>query len=138
MTIFLQMTKRQRLNDDGRRVRQLELKLELARLRCEEASGETSTAGGAGDGEAVQPDPTPPATPQTGPASAPASTTPAAPTTHLSSRARGRGRGGARGGRTASFDYRGLQTVFVCVAHDKIYCQVCNAYERSDDYWRRQ
>ena len=132
------MTKRQRLDDEGRRVRQLKLEWELARLHREEASVEPPTASSAGDGDKVQPEPTPPPTPQTGPATAPATTTPAAPSNQPSFRAQGRGRGGARGGRTATFDYRGLQTVFVCVAHDKIYCQVCNAYEQSDEYWRRQ
>ena len=137
MTFFLQMTKRQRLDDNRRRVRQLELELELARLRREEASREATAVGDAGEEEVVQADPTPPPTPQTGPTSAPAATTPAAPSAQPMSRGRGRARG-ARGGRYVSFDYRGLQTVFICVAHDKIYCQVCNAYERSDDYWRRQ
>ena len=138
------MTKRARLDDDGRRVRQLELELVLARLRCqddEDGSREESAAGGDGTAE---PAPTP--APQTGPSSAPAASTQStdAPTPlttaqHTSrGRSRGRGARGARGGRFASLDNRGLQTVFVCVACDKIYCQACNAYEKSIDYWNRQ
>ena len=130
------MSKRQRLDDDGRRVRQLELELELACLRREEASREATTTGGEGEEAVVQDETTPPPTPQTGTSSAPAATTPST-TSQPTSRGRGRGRG-ARGGRFASFDHRGLQTVFVCVAHDKIYCQMCNAYEKSLDYWNRQ
>ena len=132
------MTKRQRLDDDGNRIRQLELELELARLRREEASGDPPTADGGGDVDDIQSVPAPPPTPQTGSATANTATTPAAPTSQPPFRARGRGRGSARGGRQATFDHRGLQTVFVCESHDKIYCQECNHYERSDDYWRRQ
>ena len=144
MTIFLQMTKRQRLDDDRRRVHQLELELELARLRREEASREETAAGGAGDEPVVEDESTPPPTPQTGTSSAPAATTPstAAPTPSTAaqptSQGHGRGRGGARGGRFASLDHRGLQTVFVCIACDKIYCETYNAYEKLLDYWNRQ
>ena len=147
MSIFLQMSKRQQLDDDGRRVRTLELELELAHLRCdEEASREETAAGGDGEATVVDNETAPPPTPQTGTSSAPAVTTPstAAPTPSTvaqpTSRWHGRGRGarGARGGRFASLDNRGLQTVFVCVACDKIYCQTCNAYEKSIDYWNRQ
>ena len=142
--------KRARLDDDGRRVRQLELKLELARLRRqddqeEDFAREEPTAGGAGEKAAVD-ESAPPPTPQSGATSATvatgtASTAPAAAKTPTNappmSRGCGRGRG-ARGGRFSSLDNRGLQTVFVCVACDRIYCQECNKYEQACDYWNRQ
>ena len=145
------MTKRARLDDDGRRIREMELELELARLRRQAeqdkdgVAGEAPTAGGAGELAAVETT-APPPTPQPGASSATVATTPAttAPaatkppsTGPPTSRGRGRGRG-ARGGRFSSLDNRGLQTVFVCVACDKIYCQQCNTYERLLDYWNRQ
>ena len=145
------MTKRARLDDDGRWVSELELELELAHLRRQDdqedkgVAGEVSTAGGAGEQAAVDVT-APPPTPQSGASSAtvattPATTAPAAtkPPSTAPPMSRGRGRGrGARGGRFSSLDNRGLQTVFVCVACDKIYCQQCNTYERLLDYWNRQ
>ena len=137
--------KRQRLDEDGRRVRQLELELELARLRREEAEQEATAADGAEEGhdsEVPAVVPTPPPTPQAGPSSATPSS--ASRTSQhrvepptATTRRRWRGRGGARGGRVAPNE-RGLLTVFVCIKHDKIYCQECNTYERADRYWDRQ
>ena len=137
--------KRQRLDEDGRRVRQLELELELARLCREEAEREATAAGGAEEGDdnkipAIVP--TPPPTPQAGASSATPSSANRTTQQHVepqpaATRGRWRGRGGARGGRVAPNE-RGLLTVFVCLAHDTIYCQVCNVYERSDQYWDRQ
>ena len=143
MTIFPQMTKRARLDDDGRRVRQLELELELARLRRddEDASREETAAGGDGVEPVVDSEPAPPPAPQTGPSSAPAATPSTAPTAtaaRTTTQGHGRGRGAPRGGRFASLDNRGLQTVFVCVACDKIYCQACNENKKSLDYWNCQ
>ena len=146
------MTKRARLDDDGRRVRELELELELARLRRQDKqdddgrSGEVTATGGAGELSAVDNVTAPPPTPQSGTSSAPVATAPSTtapaatkPSTTAPPTSRGRGRGrGARGGRFSSLDHRGLQMVFVCVACDKIYCQACNTYERSLDYWNRQ
>ena len=145
--------KRQRLDEDGRRVRQLELELELARLRRDEAEQEAANTGDAEEGDDNNVPvviPTPPQTPQAGSSSAtPSSATPSFATPSTANRTqrvepqpvavhgRGRGRGGARGGRAAPNE-RGLLTVFRCVAHDKIYCQTCNVYERSDKYWERQ
>ena len=143
--------KRARLDDNGRQIREIELELELARLRRqndevarEEASSEP------GQAAPVQP-PVPlsgtsAATPAAASAATPATATPAPPTNAATTpagpepQARGRGRrgrGGARG-RSFSLDNRGLQTVFVCVACDKIYCQHCNAYEQARSYWARQ
>ena len=144
------MSKRARLDDDSRRVRQLEQELELARLRRQDdqeegLAWEEPAAGGAGEKAAVD-DSAPPPTPQPGAASATvatgtASSAPAAARTPANgqqpSRGRGRGRG-ARGGRFTSLDNRGLQTVFVCVACDRIYCQQCNNYEQAQNYWARQ
>ena len=139
------MSKRQRLDNDGRWVWQLELKLELARLCREEAEQEAAPTVDAEEGDDNEVPvvlPTPPPTPQAGTSSA----TPSTATRNRQQQVepqpfvvRGRGRccGGARGGR-ASPSKRGLLTVFVCLAHDKIYCQVCNVYERSDRYWDRQ
>ena len=47
-------------------------------------------------------------------------------------RARGRGRGRAEGGRAGR-----IYTIFVCLAHDQIYCQQCCRYVSSDVYWAR-
>ena len=47
-------------------------------------------------------------------------------------RARGRGRGRAEGGRAGR-----IYTIFVCRAHDQIYCQQCCIYVASDVYWAR-
>ena len=145
------MTKRARLDDDGRRVRELELELELARLRRqaeqddEGIAGDLPTAGGTGELAAVD-ETAPPPTPQSGTSSAtvatrPTTTAPAVskPPATVPPTSRGRGRGrGARGGRFSSLDNRGLQTVFVCVACDRIYCQQCNNYEQARDYWAWQ
>ena len=145
------MLKRARLDDDGRRVRQLELELELACLRRQDdqeegLAREDPATGGAGEKEAVDKS-APPPTLQPGAAAATAATqsassAPAAATTPANSQMPSRGRGGrgrgARGGRFTSLDNRGLQTVFVCAACDKIYCQRCNAYEQARDYWARQ
>ena len=158
------MSKRQRLDGDGRSIRQLELELELARLRREQEEEEESTP----SNEIVEvgsvPPPVPPSssTPATArhqqpPPTATPSTaqnnhgaiqaTPAAGNHPGNASARGQGRGGrgggARGGRTRrgariERTERGLLTVFVCVAHDDLFCQVCNAYEPSDKYWERQ
>ena len=142
--------KRARLDETGRQVRQLELELELARLRRqddEDAREEPSS--GVGQAAPVQDTTAPPAS-QPGTSSATpaaASTATSAPSTTTATTpagpeppARGRGRGGMRGarGRSFSLDNRGLQTVFVCVACDKIYCQHCNAYEQARSYWARQ
>ena len=150
--------KRARLDDNGRQVRELELELELARLRRQddEVAREESSSG-PGQAAPVQGTSAPPvshpgtsaATPAAASAATPAPPTTAAttapPTTAATTpagpepQARGRGRGG-RGarGRSFSLDNRGLQTVFVCVACDKIYCQHCNAYEQARSYWARQ
>ena len=140
--------KRAQLDDDGRRVRQLELELELARLRRQDdEDAREEPPSGVGEVAPVQ-DTAPPASqPGTSSAST-AAVEPATPapsstaTTPAGSQppVRGRGRGGLRGarGRFTSIDNRGLQTVFVCVACDKIYCQQCNAYEQARSYWARQ
>ena len=47
-------------------------------------------------------------------------------------RGRGRGRGRAEGGRAGC-----IYTIFVCRAHDQIYCQQCCSYVASDVYWAR-
>ena len=47
-------------------------------------------------------------------------------------RARGRGRGRAEGGRAGR-----IYTIFVCLAHDQIYCQQCCRYVPSEVYWAR-
>ena len=168
--------KRQRLDEDGRRVRQLELELELARLRREETNQDAAAAG---DEENENEDPVvvpmpplpPPApqampyvatpataprqqraiitTPRAGP-STPAGTSaatlaatglgttaarpPHQPTPQATQGFRG-GRGGQGMGRPRN---PGLTTVFVCVAHDALFCQVCCFYEKSTDYWARQ
>ena len=141
--------KRPRLDETGRSVRELELELELARLRRQDEDAREDPPSGAGQPAPVQDTTTPPAS-QPGTSSATpaaASTATTAPSTTTATtpagqepQARGRGRGGMRGarGRSFSLDNRGLQTVFVCVACDKIYCQQCNAYEQARSYWARQ
>ena len=47
-------------------------------------------------------------------------------------RARGRGRGRTEGGRAGR-----IYTIFVCRAHDVVYCQQCCLYVASDVYWAR-
>ena len=47
-------------------------------------------------------------------------------------RARGRGRGRTEGGRAGR-----IYTIFVCRAHDVVYCQQCCLYVASDIYWAR-
>ena len=143
---LLQMSKRARLDDDGRRVRQLELELELARLRRQEdeAHDREEPSGGVGDVAAVQ-DSSPP-TSQPGTSSSTAAAEQATPAPSSAARtpantlppSRGRGRGRGARGRFSSLDNRGLHTVFVCVACDRIYCQQCNNYEQARDYWARQ
>ena len=140
--------KRPRLDDNAAKVRELELELELARLRSQnEAVAREEASSGPGQEAPVEESARPPA-PQPGTSAAtPAATsaaTPAPPTNASSTsagpepQARGCGRGG-RGarGRSFSLDNRGLQTVFVCVACDKIYCQHCNSYEQACRYWAR-
>ena len=159
--------KRQRLDEDGRRVRQLELELELARLRREENDQESAAAGDVAEEDdsedpVVVPTPPPPppapqampyvATPATAPRNrqqrADLTTPRAGPSSVAASnatrnrqhppaliRGRGRGRDGGHGGRAPR--ERGLLTVFVCLAHDVIFCQDCNTYEPSDRYWER-
>ena len=139
-------TKRPRLDDNAAKVRELELELELVRLRSQnEAREEVSS--GAGDEAPVEeaakvPAPHPGTTAAT-PAAAPTATlapsqiTSATPTGQEPLvRGRGRGARGARG-RSFSLDNRGLQTIFVCEACDKIYCQNCNHYEQTSRYWAR-
>ena len=147
------MSKRQRLDGDGRSIRQLELELELARLRREQEEEEAALPPGQVEIEEVPPplsstpatarhqQPPPSATPSTARQQQETSQAPPAPGS-----IRGQGRGGrggvargARGRRGTRIERteRGLLTVFVCVAHDDLFCQVCNAYKPSDKYWER-
>ena len=146
--------KRPRYDDDGQQIKQLELELELARLRREEAEQRQANAEQT-PGQAEEPGTsgqssggTSTSTPQS--AAAPLATTTAAPppatpqqqlprpqmpiAQHLQAN-RGRGRVQGRGiGQTN----RSLATVFVCTAHDNLFCQTCNFYEKSGDYWDRR
>ena len=129
--------KRPRLDDDACSIRQLELELELARLRREEtpqqqARVESEPAGEDDNELSVDTHP-----PQSGATSTPSiggrqhqQPPSTGPSGHATS-GRGRGRGGYRG------DTRGLLTVFVCTTHDQIYCQICAKYESSAKYWER-
>ena len=140
--------KRPRLEDSAATVRELELQLELAKLRSQNEAAREEVSNGAGDEahveEAVKVPAPQPGTTATTPAAAPTATqAPPQTTTATSSgqeplvRGRGRGARGARG-RSFSLDNRGLQTIFVCERCDKIYCQSCNHYEQTSRYWARQ
>ena len=137
--------KRPRFDDDGRSIRQLELELELARLRREETAQHQASVereqppAGEDDTEVSVVDAHPP---QSGSTSTPSngdrqqyhqtpSTGPSGPVT----RGRGRSRGGNRGGNRG--ETRGLLTVMVCTTHDQIFCQICSKYESSAKYWER-
>merc|ERR1712002_849126 len=136
-----------RLEDSAAKVRELELELELAKLRNQNEAAREEVSSGAGDEAPVEETATVPAphpgttaaTPAAAPTAtlAPSQTTSATPTGQEPLvRGRGRGARGARG-RSFSLDYRGLQTIFVCEACDKIYCQKCNHYEQTSRYWAR-
>ena len=140
-------SKRPRLEDSAATVRELELQLELAKLRSQNEAAREEVSSGAGDDarveEAVKVPAPQPGTTATAPAAAPTATqAPPQTSTTTSSgqepmvRGRGRGARGARG-RSFSLDYRGLQTIFVCERCDKIYCQSCNHYEQTGSYWAR-
>ena len=143
------MSKRPQLEDNAAKLRVLELELEVARLKAQtEPTGGEEASGGAGEAATVDAEETPPAPHPGVPAassavttstSAPTPTTTTTTTTSQEPLMRGRGRGarGARG-RSFSLDFRGLQTIFVCEACDKIYCQTCNHYEQTGRYWARQ
>ena len=135
--------KRPRFDDDGRSIRQLELELELARLRREETAQHQAsvereqTPAGEDDIEVSVVDAHPPHPPQSGSTSTPSNgdrqhlQTPSTGPSGYVTRGRGRGRGGNRG------DTRGLLAVFVCTTHDQIFCQICSKYESSAKYWER-
>ena len=141
--------KRPRLEDSAASVRELELQLELAKLRSQNEAAREEASSGVGDAgqveEAARVPAPQPGSSATAPAAAPTATQPtqASTTTTTPSghepvvRGRGRGARGARG-RSFSLDYRGLQTIFVCERCDKIYCQSCNHYEQTGSYWARQ
>ena len=138
-------SKRPRLEDSAAKIREMELELELAKLRSQNEVPREEVSCGAGDEVQVE-EPakipaTHPGTTATTPAAATSATEPPPLTTTTSSsshdvRGRGRGARGARG-RSFSLDYRGLQTIFVCERCDKIYCQSCNHYEQTNRYWAR-
>ena len=138
-------SKRPRLEDSAAKIREMELELELAKLRSQnEVPREEVSCGAADEVQVEEPAKTPathPGTTATTPAAATPATEPPPLTTTTSSsshdvRGRGRGARGARG-RSFSLDYRGLQTIFVCERCDKIYCQSCNHYEQTKSYWDR-
>ena len=109
--------KRARLDEDGRRVRQLELELELARLRRrDDEDAREGPSSGVGEAAPAQ-DPAPPASQ---PGTSSASTAAVNPPTPAPSSTATTPAG-------SQPLVRVLQTVFVCVACDKIYCQQCNA-----------
>ena len=122
-------TKQPRLDESAAKVRELELELELAKLRSQnEAREEVSS--GAGEEAPVEETATVPAphpgTSAATSAAAPSATTAPPPitpatTTGQEPLARGRGGRGGRGarGRSFSLDNRGLQTIFVCEKCDK-------------------
>ena len=149
--------KRPRLDDQGKSIRELELEIELARLRREAATPGHNDQGqdepGPSGAQAVaapqapQPHlqspmeavPTTPAA-QRHPIQPPAPQPlplPALPPTPQPNAGLQGGRGG-RGGRGVRVRNTGLTTVFVCVNHDHIFCQRCSFYEPSDEYWARQ
>ena len=134
--------KRPRYDDEGCQIKQLELELELARLRREESAMRQANDSSIADQEG-EPGPsnraaneTPVATPRSAsapPAAATSTLTPKPrqqlPLPGLASvpnqqvnRGRGRGRGVARGGRVQ----REFGTVFVYVTHDDLFCKSCN------------
>ena len=138
-------SKRPRLEDSAAKIREMELELELAKLRSQnEVPREEVSCGAADEVQVEEPAKIPathPGTTATTPAAATPATEPPPLTTTTSSsshdvRGRGRGARGARG-RSFSLDYRGLQTIFVCERCDKIYCQSCNHYEQTKSYWDR-
>ena len=138
-------SKRPRLEDSASKIREMELELELAKLRSQNEVPREEVSSAAGDEvqveEQAKTPATHPGTTATTPAAATSATEPPPLTTTTSSsshdvRGRGRGARGARG-RSFSLDYRGLQTIFVCERCDKIYCQSCNHYEQTNRYWAR-
>ena len=136
--------KRPRLEDSASKIREMELELELAKLRSQNEVPREEVSCGAGDEVQVEePAKIPashPGTTATTPAAATTATEPPPQTTSTSSSSqdvRGRGRGRGARGRSFSLDYRGLQTIFVCERCDKIYCQSCNHYEQTNRYWAR-
>ena len=120
-------SKRPRLEDSAAKIREMELELELAKLRSQNEVPREEVSCGAGDEVQVE-EPakipaTHPGTTATTPAAATSATEPPPLTTTTSSssqdvRGPGRGARGARG-RSFSLDYRGLQTIFVCERCDK-------------------
>ena len=134
--------KRQWLDGDGRSIRQLELELELARLRREEEEeASTLTTSAAAEDEVEELPPPPPPSTST-PATAnnnrqnPQQTPAASSKQTAGSYQQGQGRGGrrggrggharhaGRGGRGGHVERSGLLTVFVCIVHDDLFCQV--------------
>ena len=142
------MSERQHLDGDGRSIRQLELELELARLRREQEEEEETLPHAAQEEveevPVVPPPVLPPSStpinaqhqqqgayipqPQPPPPATPANTLHHQGTPHPATgnqqpanlRTRGQGRGGRGGGARTARGERGLLTVFVCVAHNDL------------------